>query len=311
MASFLREEIKAGIIIVVSFVLLSGSVILIGGTQFFEKLDLYYMKVMNVAGIEEGAPVRLGGVRVGKVLKVKIPSSPGEPITITLGVKKGTLLYRGTKASIAQVGFVGDLYILLSLDKTSSERYRVGDTIPAEEQVPFSVLMARLDSISLSADSLLKDVGSLFNDKNKKEVENILKNTNAAIVSGASDIDKISAALRGTTAKLDRVLNEVEELVGSNKAEVTLLIKKARQDIEKAGEMITAIESAAQTADKTLQTADKTFKTADRAIDLQSQNIDNLLIGLTRTTEDLRDVLHEVKSKPWSVVYKEGKGKEE
>ena len=226
MASFLKEEIKAGVIIVVSFVLLSGSVILIGGTQFFEKLDPYYMKVMNVAGIEEGAPVRLGGVRVGKVLKVNIPSSPGEPITITLGVKKGTVLYKGTKASIAQVGFVGDLYILLAMDKTTSERFTAGDTIPAEEQVPFSVLMARLDSISLTADSLLKDIGGLFNDKNKKEVGNILKNTNTAIVSSSS-------------------------------------------------------------------------------------NIDNVLHSLNRTAEELRDVLQEVKNKPWSVVYKEGKEREE
>jgi len=165
-------------------------------------------------------------VRIGKVLKVKTPSSPGEPITITLGVKKGTVLYKGIKASIAQVGFVGDLYILLAMDKTTSERFAPGDTIPAEEQVPFSILMARLDSISLTADSLLKDIGSLFNDKNKRELGDILKNTNSAISSG-------------------------------------------------------------------------------------STNIDNVLLSLNRTAEELRDVLQEVKNKPWSVVYKEEKRREE
>jgi hypothetical protein len=29
---------------------------------------------------------------------------------------------------------------------------------------------------------------------------------------------------------------------------------------------------------------------------------------MTRTTEDLQEVIQEVKSKPWSFIYKEGKG---
>lgn len=304
MASYLKEEIKAGVIIVVSFLILSGSVILIGGTQFFEKLDTYYVKVMNAAGVEEGAPVKLGGVRVGKVLKVTLPASPGEPISLTIGVKKGTAIYRGTKASIAQVGFVGDLYLLLSLGKKTGERFNVGDTIPSEEQVQFAVLMARLDTISQTVDGLLKDVSAIFSDENKKEIKNILKNTNTAIVTGTSSMDKVVTTLKGTTTKLEHVLNEVENLVGDNKAEVAQLIKRARESIEKAGKMIESIENTAKSVDNTM-------KTADRTIDLQSQNIDSLLNNLNRTTEDLRDVLHEVKSKPWSVVYKEGKGREE
>lgn len=304
MASYLKEEIKAGLIIVVAFLILSGSVILIGGTQFFEKFDTYYVKVMNAAGIEEGAPVKLGGVRVGKVLKVTLPTSPGQPITLTVGVKRGTAIYRGTKASIAQVGFVGDLYLLLSLEKTAGEKFKVGDTIPSEEQIQFGVLMARLDTISQSVDGLLRDVSSIFSDENKKEIKDILKNTNTAIVTGTSDMDKITSILKGTSAKLERVLNEVESIVGDNKAEVGQLIKRARESIEKAGKMIESIEATAKSVDKTM-------KTADRTIDQQSQNIDSLITNLNKTTEDLRDVLHEVKSKPWSVIYKEGKGKEE
>ncbi len=299
-----KEEIKAGIIIVTSFLILSGFVILIGGTQAFEKRDFYYVKVMNAAGVEEGAQVKLGGVKVGKVLSVTPPGAPGEPVTMKIGVKKGTVLYKGTRASITQVGFVGDIYLLLSIDKTGKEQFKAGDTIPADEQVQFAVLMARLDSISQSVDGLIKDIDKVFSDKNIKEVENLLKNANTAIVSGSSNLDKVASALKTTTAKLELVLNEVEGLVKDNKAEVSVLIRKAREGIEKAGDMIKTIEAAARSADVTL-------KNADRAIDQQSQNLDVLLNTLNRTTEDLRDALQEIKRKPWSVVYKEGQGKEE
>jgi len=302
--AYLKEEIKAGVIIVASFLILSGFVILIGGSQVFEKLDFYYVKVMNAAGVDEGAQVKLGGVRVGRVLSITPPTAPGEPVTIKVGIKKGTVLYKGTKASITQVGFVGDIYLLLSIDKTTKEQFKAGDTIPADEQVQFAVLMARLDSISQSVDGLIKDIDMIFSERNIKEIESLLKNANSAIVSGSSNLDKVASALKGTTAKLELALNEVEGLVKDNKAEVSQLIRRAREGVEKAGDMIRTIEAAAKSADATI-------KTTDRAIDRQSQNLDILLNTLNRTTEDLRDALQEIKSKPWSVVYKEGQGKEE
>jgi phospholipid/cholesterol/gamma-HCH transport system substrate-binding protein len=302
--AYLREEVKAGAIIVVSFLILSGSVILIGGGRAFQKFDLYHVKVLNAAGIEEGTQVKLGGVRVGRVVSVEPPRSAGEPVTIAIGINKGTALFKGTRASITQAGFVGDLYVLLSIDKTTGERFGVGDTIPSDEQVQFTVLMARLDSISQSVDGLIKDIHLIFSERNIKEIEGLLKNANAAIVSGSSNLDKVATALRSTTAKLELVLNEVEGLVSENKAEVSQLIKRAREGMERAGEMMKAIEDAAKSADVTL-------KSADRAIDRQSQNIDGLLNTMSRTAEDLRDALHEIKNKPWSVVYKEGTVKEE
>ncbi|HYA31779.1 MAG TPA: MlaD family protein [Thermodesulfovibrionales bacterium] len=302
--AYLKEEVKAGVIVVVSFLILSGFVIFIGGSQAFQKLDSYDVKVLNAAGIDEGTQVKLGGVRVGRVLSVTPPKSAGEPVTIRIGIKKGTALYKGTKASISQAGFVGDLYVLLSIDKTTNERLRAGDTIPSDEQVQFTVLMARLDSISQSVDGLIRDIRLVFSDKNIREVESLLKNANAAIVSGSSDLDKMTTALKSTTAKLELVLVQVEGLVSENRAEVAQLIKRAREGVEKAGEMVKAIEQTAKSADSTI-------KTAGAAIDQQSQNIDALLHTMNRTTEDLRDVLVEIKNKPWSFVYKEGRGKEE
>jgi ABC-type transporter Mla subunit MlaD len=302
--AYLKEEIRAGVIVVVSFLILSGFVILIGGSQTFQKLEPYYVKVLNAAGIEEGTQVKLGGVRVGRVISVTPPDSAGEPVTIKIGIRKGTALHKGTRASITQAGFVGDLYVLLSIDKTTAERFRPGDTIPSDEQVQFTVLMARLDSISQSVDGLIKDINLIFTEKNIREIESLLKNANTAIVSGSSNLDKIATALRSTTAKLELVLNEVEGLVSDNKAEVSQLIKRAREGVERAREMVKAIEETAKSADATM-------KSADRAIDRQSQNIDSLLNTMNRTTVDLRDALHEIKNKPWSVVYKEGRGKEE
>ena len=298
----MKEEIKAGIIIVTSFIILSGFIILIGGSQVFEKFDKYYIKVMNAAGLEVGSQVKLGGVRIGRVLSIKAPNGPGEPVTVEIGIRKGAALYKGTKASITQIGFVGDIYLLLSVDKTTTERIKVGDIIPSQEQVQFDVLMSKVDGLSQTVDGLIKDIDKLFSEKNIKGIETLIGNTNEAIVSGSSNLDKVASSLKGTTNKLELVLNEIEELVKGNKGEVSQMIKKAREDLEKAGEMIKSIEATAKSVEKT-------SKSADRVIEIQSQNLEILLNTMNKTTEDLQDLFQEIKNKPWSIIYKERKGK--
>lgn len=290
----MKEEFKAGIIIVSAIVILSIFIILIGGGQLFEKFDIYYVKVMNAAGLETGAQVKLGGVKVGRVLNVKPPVSFGEPVTIEIGLKKGTILYKGTKAYITQIGFVGDIYLLLSVKDTTNEIIKVGSVIPSEEHMQMDVLMAKLNNLSSSVDKLINDVDKIFSEKNVKGIENVIGNTNKAIVSSSENIDKVALGLKNTTERLEKVLNEIESLLKENKGDVAQLLKRARENIEKAGDMMKSIE--------------KTSKSVDKTVLHQSKNIDQLINSMTRTTEELQEVLQEIKSKPWSLIYKEGRG---
>ena len=298
---YLREEIKAGAILATSFVILSAFVILIGGSRFFEKSDAYYTKIMNTAGLERGAQVRLGGVSVGKVSDIKQPEGPGKPLTIEIAIRKGTVLYQGTKALITQTGFVGDTYLLLAVDHTTAGRIGVGEEIPSEARTDFAMIMKRVYELSQTADALIKDVDRLFNKKNAREVEKLLSNTNKTVVSISSNVEQVASSLRATTDKIDGVLNEVEEIVKTNKGEVSELIQSARKDLDKAGDTIARIEEAAKKIDGV-------SGSAGQAIDELSQNLDNLISDMSKATEDLRDGIQEIRRKPWSILYKEKKG---
>ncbi len=273
-------------------ILLTMLVILIGGGQFFEKFDTYLIKVKNAAGLEAGAQVKLGGVRIGRVLSIREPQLPGESVVIEIGVKKGKLIYKGTRASVTQVGFVGDIYLLLSVNDTVNELIKPGDVIPAQETVDFGIILAKVGVLSESLDGLIKDIDKVFNPANIRQVGALLGNTNKAIVSASSNVDKLTSDIRNTTDKFSKVLDELEDLVGNNKTQFSDVLKKAREDLDKAGSMIASIE--------------KSSKSVGRAVDLQSQNLDALLTTMTGTTDELQDLIHEIKSKPWSVIYKEG-----
>ena len=296
----MKEEIKAGIIIVSSFLVLSALVILIGGSSFFEKVDTYSVEFMNATGLEVGTQVKLGGVRVGSVKAVKEPAGPGQRVTVEIGLKQGTPVYKGTWALITQNGFFGDIFMLLAVDKTTEGRIMPGGEIPSEESADFAQIMTRLDGLSQTVEGLVKDVDKIFSPKNVAEIERLIGNTNKAVVSGSANIEKVASSLKSTTDKLGGVLSEIEDLVKTNKPEVAGLIKKAREDLDRAGEMIKSFESAAKSVDKATGSV-------GRVVERQGQNIDNLIEAMTRTTEDLQGVLQEIRNKPWSVLYKEGK----
>jgi phospholipid/cholesterol/gamma-HCH transport system substrate-binding protein len=299
----MKEEVKAGVIIVSSLLILSAFVVLIGGGEFFTKYDRYYVRVTNAGGLETGAQVRLGGVRVGRVLAIREPDGPGRPVTIEVGVRKGLPLYKGTQAVITQIGFVGDIYLLLTVSESQAggEKIAAGSDIPAAPTVEFTMMMAKLNMLAESVDGLVKDVDRLFSPANIERIEGLVANTNTAVVTGASSIEKMATSFKSVSAKLELVLNELEDLVKSNKGEVAGLIKQAREDLVKANEMIGSFQ-------ETSKSVGKASGSIDRAVQQQSRNLDLLMSTMTRTTRELQELLQEIKNKPWSIIYQERKG---
>lgn len=297
-----KEEIKAGIIVVSAVAILTVFTVLVGGGRFFESFDIYHVHVKNAAGIETGAQVKLGGVRVGRVLSVTPPHEPGAPVTIQIGLKKNTPVYEGTRAVITQVGFVGDIYMLLSVRETTEGLIKPGSVIPSEDQVEFGKLMAQVDRLSGSVDALIKDINKLFSNKNLQGIERLVENLNELTTSGSANISRMSRSFAELSEKTQVVLSEVEEILRDSKGDVKEILAKTREDLDKAKEMMAAIEEASKNVGRTAVTV-------DRSVDAQSQNLDTLLTTMNKTLEDLRDLLQELKHKPWSVIYRE-KGKE-
>ena len=302
--SYLKEEIKAGFIIITAFVILSLVIIVIGGKHFFKSYDYYYIKVKNVTGIDVGSQVKLAGVTVGSIVDIKPPQSSGDFVTIKIGLKKGTKLYKGTQATISQIGFIGDIFLLLSVDDTVNEPLAEGSIIPSEERMQFTTLMAKLDELSASINTLVTDVNKLFSPKNLSNVDEILTNTNAIMGATSTNVDKVATSLYTMTTQLTTVLADMEDLVKSSKVEINDILKKSSVDLEKTGHMIKAVEDAAKSIGQTSTSVDKT-------LNAQNHNIDVLLRSLTKTAEGLKDVMLELKHKPYSLIYKEGKGDEE
>lgn len=296
--TFPKDEIKAAIIVLGSLLVLSLLIIVIGGSKLFVKYDKYYTKVTNAAGLEVGAQVRVGGVRDGRVLDILAPEKPGELVTIVIGINEGTPIFNGTTTRISQIGFVGDIYLLLTVKGTTPGRLPPGSTLPAVEPVEFTEIMESLNSVSGTLEKLIADVDRIFSERNVKNFEMLVENTNSAVVNTSASVESVAKSLLETNTKVKEVLGEVELFFSEGRDDFKEVLVKARKDLETAEGMILAVEEAAK------RVGDATV-TVEDAVGRQDKNIDQVLADLDRTLRDLQDLIQSLKLKPWSLIYRE------
>lgn len=310
--TYLKEEIKAGVIIFTALAILTASVVLLSGKKSNRKYDLYQIELSNVGGLESGAHVRLGGVKVGKVQNIITPETFNDKITVVFGVKKGIALFKGTKASISQIGFIGDIYLHLSLDNLTEEPHTPGDTLPSVNPFQFDQILSKFVTISERVNSLILKTEKLLDDSTVNNIDSILSNLNNTLVKGSDNLDTVSRALLEITGEVKKVLNDLGSLISENKGGIRSLISNAENAIGRVSEAIAAIEDTAlaskqliDSVEGTSFTIDKTSKSMKIAIDKHSHNLDTLFDELITATEQLNETLTELRKKPWRIIYKD------
>src|ERR1700712_1948918 len=73
-------EVKVGVLILVSLGILAAFVLIMGGLSF-EKTYTLYVDFDNPGGLQSGAPVRVAGVKVGKVTELSFMGGKIDPVT--------------------------------------------------------------------------------------------------------------------------------------------------------------------------------------------------------------------------------------
>src|SRR5208282_6449305 len=80
---------RLGAFIVATLVILVVGVFIIGSKQYLFS-STYQLKAQfdNVAGLDVGGDVRVGGVHSGTVSNIVLPHNPGEQVTVVMDLSK-------------------------------------------------------------------------------------------------------------------------------------------------------------------------------------------------------------------------------
>ena len=102
-----------------------------------------------MAGLADGADVRVGGLHQGTVKHIQLPNRPDGKVTVTMDLQKASrdVLKKDSVASIKSEGLIGDKYVEISFGSDSAAQLKNGDTIASEPPLDMSNLVKKADQL--------------------------------------------------------------------------------------------------------------------------------------------------------------------
>lgn len=270
------SELKVGLTVVVASITLSILIMLMSGTGglFTHKIVLrsYFD---NAGGLREGAPVRLQGVDIGNVNKIRIVTDPARkltPVEVTLKVSSRfhPTLHKDSITRLATAGVLGETYIDIDSSTAKGPIVEENDELNTKDT-------AQIEDVVRASQSTLQNLDALL-----KRVDRII----AFVESGQGSIGKLIYdaglynQLNSTVAEFQNLVSDVSNGKGSiGKLLVDdKLYNNANQTIDKLNGIIDELNAGKGTAGKFLK--DPTlYDTANKTIANVKQMTDDINAG--------------------------------
>jgi len=146
----MSRSFRLGLFILTTLAILAAAVFLVGRQESkFGSNYLVRSEFASVAGLSEGADVRVGGIRKGTVQSIRLPQSPDGKDVLTLSLSKDTqaIVRQDSVAAIQSEGLLGDKYVEVSFGSVDSPRLKGGETIESAPPLDISDLFVKADQI--------------------------------------------------------------------------------------------------------------------------------------------------------------------
>ena len=160
---------------VVGLAILTGGVFLVGSNHLtFRRTYRLRTEFDNVAGLGDGAEVRVGGIHEGTIREIDLPNRPDGKVTVQMNLASATraVIKKDSVASIQAEGVVGDQYVAITFGSNDGGDVKDGDTIPSAPPIEMGAMFKKADDILDQVQSVVRKfnqgtgtVGALINDK--------------------------------------------------------------------------------------------------------------------------------------------------
>src|ERR1022692_2838782 len=151
---------RLGAFIVATLAILVVGVFIIGGKQYLFS-STYQLKAQfdNVAGLDAGGDVRVGGVHSGTVRDIVLPHKPGEKVTVVMDLGESTheIIKQDSLVTIETEGLLGNQYLAISFGSAASSNVRDGDTLASQPPLEMSDLLAKTSDILDSSQQAIQN----------------------------------------------------------------------------------------------------------------------------------------------------------
>jgi phospholipid/cholesterol/gamma-HCH transport system substrate-binding protein len=334
-------EVKVGLLILVALGLLGGFVIVMGGVSF-EPTYTVYVDFENPGGLQTGAPVRIAGVKVGRVEEMQFrggqldqkskQAAPLIRVVAEIEEQYQSAIRHDARFFVTSQGVLGELY--LAIEPGTGEA-----PILEDGAVVYGVNPPRLDlllsesyellhrayvgitknekKISETFDGLhrtLKGTGDFFQENDKK-LNGIVTNVETLTVE-ANETVRAARQRYVDGPQVTRILNNVERTTQALDRNLDPLLSDGRTVLARTKKLTDTLASDAQLKRYeriTQNVGDTTERAKLAAADAQAlishvrrgKGTVGALVMDEAVYDDLQEMLRDLKHNPWKLFWRQ------
>ncbi|CAN5717795.1 hypothetical protein BH11MYX3_BH11MYX3_33650 [soil metagenome] len=337
-------EFKVGLLILVSSAVLIGFIFILGNFSFRSgfkiRVDFDY-----IGALQSGAPVKVSGIKVGKIDSVEFIGGQIDPetkqrvqvrVTVWVEDRVRDSIRSDAEFFINTAGVLGEQYLEIVPGKDWDKPPIAADTIIHDDHFVHNpprtdLVVARLYEVLDGVSSVLRDDRDAINHllangasaiadintllvENRKQLGELIASAGQLAAEGKTTLQKVNAGL-GDGKPIANLISSADGMLDAAKASLTTLTPSASAfmtDATRVTGMIT--EQRLVTIDKALDSASGAAGHAGALLDNANGMVTDMRAGkgtvgalLSRDElySDIRELIRDLKRNPWKFFWKE------
>ena len=197
-----------GAFVILGILLFVLGLFLIGNRRMmFKETFEVYAEFSKVAGLQNGAIVRVAGLDAGEVETIHLPTSPSGKFRIKFRIREDMhgLIRLDSVASIQNDGLVGNKFIQVEAGTEASPQVPDRGTIQSLEPFDLAVMLQRVNETIDLVTGMITDV--------QARLDEALRAVSAMAAEGQTMIADISSEVRAITASGQKVAADLQAVV--------------------------------------------------------------------------------------------------
>jgi phospholipid/cholesterol/gamma-HCH transport system substrate-binding protein len=321
-----HERTLVGLFVLIAGGLLLGTVVVIsGGLGGATVSHRAYFKFAG--GVQVGAPVRYGGMLVGKVQGVRVDPGNSTRIEIDVTVRRDAPLKTDSVAKISTLGPLTDNYIEISTGSEGAALAAPGSALLSAEafglpqlgdaaQAMMPEVQRALQKLNQNLDGLqvtLSRANDLLNDQNRANIAGTLNGVEHMVAEvrpkANESLDNLNGILTDTRPKVAASLSNVQEVtirLGPLLDSLSTTTARANDTLGHVDSTLMEnrpdIRAAVTSLRDTLAKSTGLLNQLNQTLDQNAGNIDDLMDNIRMTTENLRTLTETLMHSPASLI---------
>jgi phospholipid/cholesterol/gamma-HCH transport system substrate-binding protein len=268
-------ELRVGIFVVVSLVLIAGLILKFGKYERLAKKSYEITIVFSdVGGIVRDADVLYGGIAVGKVGNITLDQEGVFKVNVKLAIYESVKIRKDAKFVINQSGLLGDRYIDVTPQSATAEFLKPGDTVNGTASMDLTEAIhgvvdvlhqaggtiervdkaiQRIDETVLSRQSLDHIDTSLANiELASSNAVGLTLSMHDIVDDNRSKVDNVLTKFSDAADNLSKTSKNVDQLVSANQDDIRAAMKNLAESTTRVNDILARLEKGEGTVGKLL-----------------------------------------------------------